>query len=865
MKRSEARPREIALHSAVAPAATSPGQAPDRSVRGGRPLAGESARGSTEDRSSVDPRAWGCVGAYWRGSKIHARFRSPLGELHEDVFPARHSFCIRAEDAAKALSGGRDVIGSLRASRAFLRAVPDGDWLRIEVDGRDALDAICQPNKWAARVGITTYEGDLHPVKRWLLEDRVKIGRPKRGYFDLEAYLPNGMGDFAHARLICWAIVDDNDEEIATGMLEEDHAESERRLLQSLLYEARGLDQLLAWNGDRFDFPFLEARAEVLGIGVEWRRWLRLDHMLLAQRMNVSASKSGEEKQSMALAAWAKHVLGEQKAVDLAEGTHVAWKMWQAGGTERLRLLGYCRDDAGKMARIEARTGFVELHQSICEVAGVLPDSRTIGPKQPVESFFMRLGHDRGMRFPSFFGYEGEERDANQKLFEGAFVLKPADADLGIQTNVHVCDFSRLYPSIAQSFNLSPETLLKHRNEVRPGEVPPPGVAVALGSGHWFRQEPRGLLPFVFDEMLRLRKVWDDRKTAAAPGTEEWNEADKRSTAYKNMTNAAFGVTGSRWSRLFRVECAESMTLGGATLIKRVIAEGESEGIRTIAGDTDSSFSAGATRPQFEAFVDRLNRDVFPAMLREAGARECKVKLAYEKAFEVVVFCAGKRYAGRYAHYKGSAPNEDSEPEVKGLEYKRGDASRLARAMQAEVLDLLLGGGVLEDPSRGLDAHGRPKKTARRAHCEARQEVFLELVTRWRSRILNRDLKLADIVISKRLSREPEQYRRPKRKDGSFGLYPQQARAAFLARERGKDVGAGVRVEYLIVDAREKEIMLAEDFDGTNVDRPHLWENLVYPPTQRVLEACFPMVKWEAYRRVRKHFGDTRQVRLFEY
>jgi DNA polymerase elongation subunit (family B) len=102
-------------------------------------------------------------------------------------------------------------------------------------------------------------------------------------------------------------------------------------------------------------------------------------------------------------------------------------------------------------------------------------------------------------------------------------------------------------------------------------------------------------------------------------------------------------------------------------------------------------------------------------------------------------------------------------------------------------------------------------------------------------------------------------------KDGTFGSPPPQVRAAVMARDRGHDVGAGVRVEYLVADAREKTLLLAEDYDGSNVDRAHLWENLVYPATMRVLEACFPAVKWAAYRTVRKHLGDKRQVRLFEY
>jgi len=859
VKRSEARPSGSAPRSAVLSGTTgaSPGQVPDGGSVGGSSPAGER----------------GLVGAHWRGGDIRARWRDSKGRLTESRHPVEHSFFLRREDLGRELSGAGTVADALDRARGVLWRRPEGEWERVAVRDRDVLEAICAPGKWADGAGLTTYEGDLHPVKRWMLDANVKIGRPRRCYLDLEAYLPDGMANFRTGLLLVWSLsvdarelsaeererldVDEGavDVEVGRGVLEgADEREgraSERGLIEGLLAALADYDQVLAWNGDRFDFEFLEQRADVLGIDVDWRRWLRLDHMVLVKRMNVSASKSGEEKRSFALAAWKANVLGESKVVDLATGTHVSMKMWLAGGEERDRLGAYCADDAGSLVRIEAKTGFVELHQTICEAAGVLPDSRTIGPKQPVESFVMRLGRARGMRFPSFFGYEGgAEQDENGKLFEGAFVLKPTK--LGIIENVHVCDFSRLYPSIAQTFNLSPETLFKRKSEIKPSDVRPPGVCEVPGSGHWFRTEPRGLLPFVFDEMLRLRAIWDDRKTALPYGTAEWNEADKRSTAYKNMTNAAFGVTGSRWSRFFVVECAESMTLGGAHLIQRVIAEGERRGIETMAGDTDSAFCERVTKTEFAAFIAWLNKEVFPALVRERGGNECRIKLAYEKAFDRVVFTSAKHYGGRIAHFKGSLPNEDSQPEIKGLEFKRGDCSRLAAAMQAEALDLLLGGGVLPGSKR-------------RPTCESDPAVFLRLVEDWRSRVINRDLPIRDIVISKRLSKEPEAYKRPVKKDGTLGAPPPQVRAAVMARARGQDIGAGVRVEYLVADAKEKTLLLAEDYDGSNVDRAHLWENLVYPATLRVLEACFPAVKWAAYRTVRKHLGDKRQTRLFEY
>lgn len=823
------------------------------------------------------------MGAYWRGSQLHTRWRFG-GCVWLEKVPAEHAFYLRPSALAVQVSGGGSVGDVLGGSRfveelAEVTDVGSGEpWVRVRVRDKDALAALCGPSRqrdgddpgdaggFLTRLGVETFEADLHPVKRWFLEHRVRVGKPRRAYLDVEAYLPDGIMRHDTGRTLCWVLVDESDEEVARGCLREDHPESEKNLLAELVVALDGFDQVAAWNGDRFDFEFLAERAKKLGLDVEWRRWLRLDHLVAFRRYNVSASKSGEEKQSYALASVSAVVLGEAKKIDLAEGTHLAWKAWLAGGAEREALVAYCRDDAGKMARIEAATGYLAIHQSICEVAGVLPDSRSIGPKSYVEAFLMRLGRERGMRFPSFWGHEPKPGEQDEKKhFEGAYVLKPTR--LGVVEGVHVFDFSRLYPSIAQTFNVSPETLFKRANDVAwirgegcgSQEQPPSGVLVCPGSGHWFRSEPRGLLPTFFDEMLAQRKVWDDRKARAAPGSEEANFADRRSTAYKNMTNAGFGVTGSVWSRFFVVECAESMTLGGVHLIKQVIADAERRGMRAIMGDTDSGFIEGVGRAEFEAFVAWVNATLLPEVARAGGASKCMLKLAYEKAFARLVLVAGKRYAGRVDHFKGTPADEESEPEVKGLEFKRGDCPRLARQMQTEVLDLLLGGGMLDAPERGPK-----KKTLRRPTCEDDPAVYLKLVERWRERVLKAPLGVAEVSESRRLGKDPSAYVAKAKKDGTPGLRPPQARMGDELRRRGRDVGAGVRVAYVVADKPANLLIPVEDYEGDNVDRLHLWESRVYPPTLRVLEACFPNVKWAIWRQVRKHAGHKAQVK-FEF
>src|SRR5690606_26530080 len=98
------------------------------------------------------------------------------------------------------------------------------------------------------------------------------------------------------------------------------------------------------------------------------------------------------------------------------------------------------------------------------------------------------------------------------------------------------------------------------------------------------------------------------------------------------------------------------------------------------------------SREAFGRFVGWCNEEFYPRLLDERGVppQWRRIKLSYEKEFARIVMCGKKRYAGRYTHYEGKDASADSKPEIKGLEFKRGDTLRLARQLQLEVINALL-------------------------------------------------------------------------------------------------------------------------------------------------------------------------------
>jgi DNA polymerase elongation subunit (family B) len=790
------------------------------------------------------------TGAYFDGRDIVYWTRSSTGERELHRARAEHACYLSASKTPA------EVVERLRASSVVRSLKADGDWLRLSVRDRDVLYRIAAPRVKGhdgethpgllAGFGVPSYEADLDPVRRWALENSVEVVEPRRCYLDLECDSRVPLSKKESARILSWSLGDDSHDPwnpgcpdgLVTAVLEEDTDEAERELLLDLLEELEPYDQVAAWYGDGYDFPVLRARLERQRVHVDERRWLLVDHLPVFRRMNISSSKSGDEKQSMSLDSIAQSVAGMRKFEFDSSRT---WDEWAAGGARRAGLGRYNAHDVRLMIAIERRTGYLELHNVVSQTCGVFPDTRASNPLRYVDNMMLRLARSRGLRLPTMFG-KGDDAD---EQFTGAYVMEPVK---GILRDVHVVDFASMYPSIIRSWNMSHETLTEHALEEGPRpsyllhapraeKRPVPAGCCESPSGAVFRTEPEGLLSVAVGEALRLRKYWTRLKASFPPESPEWIDADRRSTGYKIVGNTFFGVASCRYFRCFSEEVGEGITKAGQWMIKLVAAEVEKRGMRPVAGDTDSSFITDTTGDAMRAFVEWCNAELFPAELRKMGAPRCELRLEYEKAHEVMLSVGKKRYAARYAHYKGQAPDASTKPEVKGLEYKRGDTSRLARAMQAEVIDLMLGGGVLGP---------------RRAEVCLERQIFWDLVCRWRERVLDGELRREDVILSKRLTKPLDAYTRRTRKDGGFAGQPPHVEVARVLRDRGTPVAEGFKVDYFVRDGSTTpaRVLPAVDWDG-EFDRYYLWEQLVYPPTQRVLEVAFPAGGWEQHERVR--------------
>ena len=728
---------------------------------------------------------------------------------------------------------------------------PEGEWIRTRWRGWGARRSIVHK---CIDMGVSTYEGDCSPVKRWMADHPdVTIQRPRRAYLDLEtdSRVPIQKARKDGARILVWCVVSDETGESWTGVLEEDKDSAERQLIRDLYRALDPFDQMCAWSGDEFDFPLLRARTKDRRIdpGI-LKHWLRMDHMKVYKRLNDQVSESGEEKQSYALEAVAQAQLGEGKDPFDARKTY---EYWAEGGEKREQLVRYCARDTDLLRRIEQKTGYLALHQTIAELAGLFADSWALLPTAQMDAFMLRLGTRRSIHFPTVTKEEIREELGQYK---GSYNKHPPER-AGILRDIHVVDFSSMYPSIMVSWNMSIDT--KVDGPIN-GPVPE-GMCRAPATGICFDTTRLGIVPEAVEHFLVKRAEMNAKKASLPPGTPEWHDADRKTNAYKRAPNSMYGAQGNEACRFHVRAIAESVSTTGAWLAKKTEAAilERHPSANVIFVDTDGIWTSGVSRAEIEETTKWLNEIHYPALLASCGCKKNVVKLAYEKQFSRLVFCGAKNFIGRFLHYKGKAADPNSRPEIKGVAYKRGDQAILTMILQAEAIGLLMGGMRELECECGHRYALNSAATACPSCKKVRESIakvesptedlaaYEEMAARWRARILEGELPVEDVQTVKGLSQGLDSYVSKKNQDGKAAAQPPHVRVARILAARGEDVGEGSKIAYVVIDgdASPQAVAPACDYDGT-CDRRYLWTR-VWTPTCQLLESAFPSHDWSRF------------------
>lgn len=663
--------------------------------------------------------------------------------------------------------------------------------------------------------GIAALEADVDPVQRYLIEHhRVQFARDWRKlWFDLETENIVDWDRPWKQRILSFSWRSSSG---AHG-----HVRAEARtdaaeveLLRTFIKIADRHDILLAWNGKRFDFRVVRGRCRELRVDFDSDLYHWLDHLKLFERYYLR-SEDGAVRSSMALDAVGKKFLGQGKVPVQEQAVALGWDQksplftWLWAHAPAL-MREYNDFDTELMSLLEDKTKFIDLHLALCRICRVLPGSRSVFPSFLIDGKMFQRGREKLYRFPSRINRKGAKRA------KGAFVPK---ADVGLHESVAVLDYSKMYPSIIRTFNLSPETL-DPQGELRVPESTikgePTGNLVAR-----FKAAPEGHIPAALGDVLQARKKYSQMQAKAEVGSDAFHDAGRLSTACKALANSFYGVILSPDSRYYKQEIGESVTSVGRYLLWHTIKEVNRRGHKLVFGDTDS-VAFVADDDEAATIKDAMNDEVIPAILREAGAPRGEIEIDYEKRYSKLLVTASKKYVGRFAVYKGRPAGPDAPMDIRGMEIVRSEVCEAARNLQRRILDLLLDG---------------------------EQPAALKLVVSEARHSLLKGTTHEDLVLAKRITKPVKDY----------GTKPVHVRVAEWMLEEGMEVQEGQKIPFLMLTTGPVHPSALGLQD--TVDRATYWNDQVYPPSLRALQSAFPRVEWNSLkvpkpRRVREGQGE---------
>ena len=563
--------------------------------------------------------------------------------------------------------------------------------------------------------------------------------------------------------------------------------DSEKELLMSWRHfvVSTDPDMITGYNILNFDLEYLIKRAGALGIGYPFCKLGRSHKQVTFLKTKNFSSKAYGQYKLNDISMWGRiifdclpiirrehklrmyslnfvsaHFLGQSKEDVHHSMIPVLHKQDEHG---RKRLAIYClKDSLLPLLLIDKLTLWVG-YMEMTRVTGVLLEELIHrGQQIKVLMLLYYFAHEHHTLIPE----ESPEKtaDTQDDTYEGATVIEPKTGYH--QKPVITLDFASLYPSIMIAHNLCYSTLLPPVRQDLDEDL---FTRVPITNSRFVKaSERKGLLPSILEKLLQTRK---DTKRAMKQEHDPFKQAmlNGRQLAYKICANSVYGFTGARVGKLPCMDISAGVTAFGRTMIEATKQHIETKyGGTVVYGDTDSVMI------QFDhvhTVADAIKEGERLAPLVSEALFIPPIHLEFEKVYDPYLLLAKKRYAGLY----WTRPDKFDKLDAKGIELVRRDNCKLTPNTMQKVLDYLMVEKDLDKAKQCVkDAVGK---------------------------ILRNEVDISELVISKSLSKPPDDYTKP----GSKRKYASIAHVALAQRLAEKDPSSapqsGDRVPYVMVQA----------------------------------------------------------------
>ncbi|PIN85031.1 MAG: DNA polymerase [Candidatus Diapherotrites archaeon CG11_big_fil_rev_8_21_14_0_20_37_9] len=566
----------------------------------------------------------------------------------------------------------------------------------------------------------------------------------------------------------------------------------EKEMIEKVLADIRTMNTeiLVTYNGDSFDLPYLKTRCEKLKISCDFgfggvkitkkgifnaASLTGIQHLDAFQLLKFMARIGAVSLLKFDLENVSDKLFNKPKEKVAASEINRAW---DSGKIDH--VIKYNRED-GEIT-LELAEEFLPMQVALCAMLqqNLFETSRATS-SQMVERLLMIKAFEKNHLVPNK-PLESDITDREETTFKGGFVKEPLP---GLHENIAVLDFRSLHPSIMIAHNISPETLKCNHQKCKTGKNLSP-------DGDWFCMEKKGFLSGILEDILAKRIEIKKQLKEIDKKSHEYSVLNARQHALKILLNSHYGYLGYPRSRWYSRESAGAVTAWSRKYINFVNDEAEKKGYISLYSDTDSSFlilPKEIGEKEARAFAAEINEKLPGAM-----------ELEFEGLFKRGIFVTKKE--GGAAKKKYALVDFEGNLKIVGFEYVRRDWSAVAKNTQKKVLETVL-------------IEGDAKKAA----AIARETI---------KKLKEGKTPKKDLVIMTMLKRKIENY-------DSIGPHVAAAKKAI---ERGKDVGPGTILGFVITKTGKsisEKAELEEYVAEGNYDANYYIENQIIPAVIKIL------------------------------
>ena len=314
--------------------------------------------------------------------------------------------------------------------------------------------------------------------------------------------------------------------------------------------------------------------------------------------------------------------------------------------------------------------------------------------------------------------------------------------EIGLHENVAVLDFNDEYANIITGHNISYEN---------------------QSGGYMNSQNKHAvLLPSIVQELVSRRIYLKQFLKTRQPDSLLYSICEARLDILKQILVCVYGTSGSIWNRYSNVQVFEEINKLSRQVLLKTKDIVQSAGFELIYADTDAVFlkKKDATRKDFEKIMDEL--------ISETGLQ---MTLEFHYKFLVLLYIEADEKMEARKHYYGLTV--DNQLITRGIDTRRHDSPIFIKDFQTTLLSKLFS-------------------------CNSSKEVLatgyqnaLAYVTQSITKLMNGEVQITDLVVSKLLRQNIEKYR---------SLFPHVA-AAIRLNVSGVKANRGDNIQYVHTDS----------------------------------------------------------------